>query len=355
MAILGGFEGIHGRVLPCELPGWHIYCLGCHKSCNCAPKFVAVWPCSRSFFFLQEPHNAEGLDWYFPEWLNLLCEWVVEWAHQRSRAGDQERHVLSFKKFFIITFTSSVTFQLFFLLSDFLHLLLVDSHDCFASIMFFLSKKNSNHRIHKHCSLQAPFFLTSFVFADSDGWFTSIMFSFKKLFSSHSRALLLSFTFLFQRHLRFLVNGSWCHDKLSAPYFVPCCTENISIIEIDHSLHCYHWMHFTKRLWEAVPTTTRHNYYCSFTKPGQSFFQKELRQFHFIWYGHATTKKVSHKVDETECRWVKYAPSEGNSDGASGMLASAVVRLRCLRLPLWASRNRTFPVSLQPRGLCDRR
>ena len=22
--------------------------------------------------FLQEPHNAEGLDWYFPEWLNLL-------------------------------------------------------------------------------------------------------------------------------------------------------------------------------------------------------------------------------------------------------------------------------------------
>ena len=50
--------------------------------------------------------------------------------------------VLSFKKIFIITFTSSVTFQLFFfLLSDFLHLLLVDSHDCFTSIMFCLSKK----------------------------------------------------------------------------------------------------------------------------------------------------------------------------------------------------------------------
>ena len=30
VAILGGCEGIHGRVLPCELP-WHIYCLGCHR------------------------------------------------------------------------------------------------------------------------------------------------------------------------------------------------------------------------------------------------------------------------------------------------------------------------------------
>ena len=44
-------------------------------------------------------------------------------------------------------------------------------------------KNNSNHRIHKHCSPSIPsFFLTSFVFADSDGWFTSIMFSFKKTF-----------------------------------------------------------------------------------------------------------------------------------------------------------------------------
>ena len=115
------------------------------------------------------------------------------------------------KFFFIITFTSSVPIQLFFfLLSVFLHLLLVDSHDCFTSIRFCLSKKkkNSNHRIHKHCSLSIPlFFLTSFVFADSDSWFTSITFSFKKLFSSHLRALLLSLTFLFQRHLRFF--GKW--------------------------------------------------------------------------------------------------------------------------------------------------
>ena len=32
----------------------------------------------------------------------------------RELPGDQERHVLSFKKMFIITFTSSVAFQLFF-------------------------------------------------------------------------------------------------------------------------------------------------------------------------------------------------------------------------------------------------
>ena len=32
-------------------------------------------------------------------------------------------------------------FFFFFLLSDFLHLLLVDSHDCFTSIIFCLSKK----------------------------------------------------------------------------------------------------------------------------------------------------------------------------------------------------------------------
>ena len=47
----------------------------------------------------------------------------------------------------------------FFLLSVFLHLLLVDSHDCFTSIRCCLSKKkNSNHRIHKHCSLSIPLF-----------------------------------------------------------------------------------------------------------------------------------------------------------------------------------------------------
>ena len=54
-------------------------------------------------------------------------------------------------------YLSTFFFFFFFLLSDFLHLLLVDSHDCFTSIMFCLSKKkNSNHRIHKHCSLSIP-------------------------------------------------------------------------------------------------------------------------------------------------------------------------------------------------------
>ena len=51
----------------------------------------------------------------------------------------------------------------FFLLSDFLHLLLVDSHDCLTSIMFCLTKKkNSNHRIHTHCSLSIPLFSNFF-------------------------------------------------------------------------------------------------------------------------------------------------------------------------------------------------
>ena len=66
----------------------------------------------------------------------------------------------------------------------------------------------------------------------------SIMFSFKNFFRhihEHCRYLSL---FCFNDTFGFLVNGSWSHDKLSAPYFVPCCTENISIIEIDHSLHC---------------------------------------------------------------------------------------------------------------------
>ena len=71
----------------------------------------------------------------------------------------------------------------FFLLSDFLHLLLVDSHDCFTRIMFCLSQKKILIIAFTSIVLfQSLFFLTSFVFADSDSWFTSIMFSFKKLF-----------------------------------------------------------------------------------------------------------------------------------------------------------------------------
>ena len=192
------------------------------------------------------------------------------------------------KKNFIITFTSSVTFQLFFFfyfLTSFIRCLLICMVASQASCFVFQKKENSNHRIHKHCSLSIPpFLLTSFVFADSDGWFTSIMFSFKKNFFRHihEHCCCLSLFCFSDTFGFFLVNGSWSHDKLSAPSLVPCCTENISMIEIDHSLHCYHWMHFTKRLWEKVPTSTRHC--CSFTKPDQFFSEgTETVSFYLIW------------------------------------------------------------------------
>ena len=284
----------------------------------CAPKFIAVWPCSHSLFLLtRAAQRSEELDWYIPEWLNLICQWVVEWIHQRSRAGHQERHVLSFKKknyhhihkqcylsTFCFTFwlPSSVACWFAWLLHKH-HVLLFKKKIliiAFTSIVLF----------------QSPFFRTSFVFADSDGWFTSITFSFKKLFSSHSRALLLSFTFCFSDTFGFLVNGSWSHDKLSAPYFVPCCTENISMIEMDHSLHCYHWMHFTKRLWEKVPATTRQILLLIHkTRPVFSEGTETVSSYLIRARCH---EKVSHKVDEKECRWAKCAPSEGNSVGASG-------------------------------------
>ena len=68
---------------------------------------------------------------------------------------------LSFKKILSPHSQAVVPFNFFFLLSDFLHLLLVDSHDCFTSIMFCLFKKKRNllnHRIHKHCSPSIPLF-----------------------------------------------------------------------------------------------------------------------------------------------------------------------------------------------------
>ena len=48
------------------------------------------------------------------------------------------------------------------------------------------------------------------------------------------------------------------------------------------------------------------------------FFSEGTETVSFYLIGHATTKKVSHRVDETKCRWAKCAPSEGNSVGASG-------------------------------------
>ena len=123
------------------------------------------------------------------------------------------------------------------------------------------------------------------------------MFSFKNLFSSHSRALLLSFLFLFQWHLRFF--GKW--------FVISWQTVGTLLCSLLYRKYQHYWnwpqssllplnaFNFTKQLWEKVPTTTRHNYYCSFTKPDQ-FFQKKLRQFLFIWYGHANTKKFLIKL-----------------------------------------------------------
>ena len=124
---------------------------------SCAPKFMSGLAVA-ALFFLQEPHNAEGLDWYFPEWLDLLCQWVVEWVHQWSRAGDQEHHVLSshspavlpfnfFFFFFFFTFwlRSSVAWWFAWLLHK-------------HHVLSFKNKKNYNHRIHKHCSLSIPLF-----------------------------------------------------------------------------------------------------------------------------------------------------------------------------------------------------
>ena len=148
------------------------------------------------------------------------------------------------------------TFLFFYFLTTFICCLLIRMIASQASCFVLQKKKILINAFTLIVLFQSPFFLTSFVFADSDGWFTSIMFSFKKLFRHiHEHCCYLSL-FCFSDTFGFLVNGSWSHDKLSAPYFVPCCTENISIIEIDHSLHCYHWMHFIKRLWEKVPTTT---------------------------------------------------------------------------------------------------
>ena len=164
------------------------------------------------------------------------------------------------KTFFIITFTSGVTFQLFF------SFWLPSSVACWLAWLLHkhhvlsLKKKKSNNRIHKHCSLSIPPFFSNFFRVCWFGWLIhEHHVSLKNFFHHiHKHCCYLSL-FCFSDTFDLLVNGSWSHDKLSAPYFVPCCTENISIIEIDHNLHCYHWMLFTKRLWEKVPTTTRHN------------------------------------------------------------------------------------------------
>ena len=92
---------------------------------SCAPKLIAVWPCSRSFILLTRAAQRwrTSLDWYFPEWLNLLCQWV-EWIHQRSLVIKSIMFCLS-KKFYHHIHKQCYLSTFFFLLSDFLHLLLL--------------------------------------------------------------------------------------------------------------------------------------------------------------------------------------------------------------------------------------
>ena len=86
-------------------------------------------------------------------------------------------------------------------------------------------------------------------------------------------------------------------------------------------------MHFTKGLWERVPTVTKHTTAHFIhkklvwfeTRP--VFFSEgtETVSFYLIW-PHYHEKSLSHKVDGTECRWAKLQPSaaEGNWVGATG-------------------------------------
>ena len=218
---------------------------------SCAPKFIAVWPCSHSFILLTRAAQRWRTWLVFPRMARSNLSVIMSCGV--GPCSDCELVIKSvmfcLSKIFYHHIHKQCYLSTFFLLSIFLHLLLVDLHDCSqASCFAFQNKKNSNHRIHKYCSLSIPLFSNFFRVC----WFGWLIHEhhvfFKKLFSSHSRALLVSFTFCFSDTFGFLVNGSWSHDKLSAPYFVPCCTENIGMIEMDHSLHFYHWMHFTKRL-----------------------------------------------------------------------------------------------------------
>ena len=180
---------------------------------SCAPKFVAVWPCSRSFIFFTRAAQRWRTWLVFPRMarstLSVSCgvgpyaSAIVSWW---SRAS-----CFVFQTFFFYHHIHkqcyhSTFFFFTFCLPSFVvcwFAWLLHKHHVLS-----FKKKNSNHRTHKHCSLSIPlFFLTSFVFADSDGRFMSITFSFKIFFRHiHEHCCYLSH-FLFQRHLRFF--GKW--------------------------------------------------------------------------------------------------------------------------------------------------
>ena len=176
-------------------------------------------------------------------------------------------------------------FFFFYFLSSFICCLLIRMIASQASCFLFQKKKkfqSSPQSSQALFSFNPPFFelLSCLLIRMVDS--RASCFLLKNFFRHiHEHCCYLTL-FCFSDTFGFLVNGSWSHDKLSAPYFVPCCTENISMIEMDHSLHRYHWMHFTKRLWEKVPTTTRHKYYCSFTKPDQFFFRRNWDSFFLL-------------------------------------------------------------------------
>ena len=116
-----------------------------------------------------------------------------------------EHHVLSFKIFFCH------------------HM-----HNCYLSTIFFVY-------------FMASFvpFLLNWMSASQASCF--IFLNFFLIQHIHERCYLSLFLFLFQWHLRFLVNGSWSHDKLSATYFVQKTWTWLKW------LHCRHWMHFPLR------------------------------------------------------------------------------------------------------------
>ena len=85
------------------------------------------------------------------------------------------------------------------------------------------------------------------------------------------------------------------------------------------------------------------------------FFRRNWDSFFLFDMATPPRKKFLIKLTRRHADGQNVHHQRGNSDGTSGAPLRALSgRLRCL-VCLWASRNRTFPVSLQPRGLCDRR
>ena len=116
--------------------------------------------------------------------------------------------------------------------------------------------------------------------------------------------------------------------------YAPCCTQNIRMVEMERTvLTVFTRMHFTKGLWEKVPTITR-LLLILFTKPEQffsfSFVVSEVTEtgsFYLFWPRYH--EKSSVKVDWTECRWARCAAIRGQMNRCKRCtLASAVVRLR---------------------------